>query len=258
MSIRDQGPIVPTITCDFAVASSTFVIADGADTSGFSAGILAGSSIGTLSTTSTTPTSRLFVPREESSDEVSTDTITIVASMFGGTAVLVFLILLVVSEYRRARRRREQPRPSSPDHSWAEATRPHLPSLVVAYATSGRPDANRGVGGTDPIGSPPAPAFPLVPNRRPPSSLLSEPATAIPPYMPQPQTRELIAGSIMEVSTIASRPSTAPSDAPSSAGLMGTFSSCPPSYATSPSHPPSYVTGTRTSSSAHLSYASSS
>ncbi|KAM5541804.1 hypothetical protein V8D89_004533 [Ganoderma adspersum] len=105
--------------------------------------------------------------------------------------------------------------------------------------------------------------WPLVPNRRPPSSLLSEPDTPVSPFATHTRTRERVAASLMDVSTTGSRTSAALSDATSTAEMMRTFStSCPPSYTTRPSPAPSYTTdvtlSAKSSSATRFSYTSSS
>ncbi|PIL27846.1 hypothetical protein GSI_11000 [Ganoderma sinense ZZ0214-1] len=230
------------------VASSSFAINNGADTSCLAVAV--------TSATSTTPSSEpssSTTPLPTTSGRGTGNTGVIAG---GAVAGVVVLIIALLGCRLWARQRKQQLRHP---HNPTEATHRDTPSLYVASGapSPALPFSEKSAGRPDSLDSP------LSPNHRPPSFLLSDPYTPVPPYPSHTQAREQGARLIMDVTTIGSRSSAALSDATSTTGLMRTFSSCcPPSYATRPSLPPSYTTyttrDTMTSRSTHFSYASSS
>ncbi|KAM5541805.1 hypothetical protein V8D89_004534 [Ganoderma adspersum] len=235
-------------------ASSSFVINNGADTS-----CLAAAVVSATSTTSSPGPSNSITPIPTTSTR-RTPNVGVIA---GGAVAGVIVLIIALLGYRvwARRRRRRQHLQAAPPRYPTEATHRSLPPLYVAPANPTYPLTEKDTGRTEPLDNAVDVDSSLSPNRRPSSFLHSgsEPYTPVPPYTSCTPAR----GRNEDVSTIGSRSSAALSDATTTAGLMRTFSStCPPSYATSPSPPPSYATDTARGAtappSAHLSYASSS
>ncbi|PIL27847.1 hypothetical protein GSI_11001 [Ganoderma sinense ZZ0214-1] len=229
----------------FNAASSSFAINDGADTSCLAAIV--------TSTTSTTP-----FPRPSNLPTTSVRSPANTGTIAGGAVAGAAALIMAILGYRTWARRRRQQLPHS--HNPTEAAHRDAPSLYVASGTPSPapPFSEKNAGGTNSLNHIATLDSLLSPNRRPPSFLLSDPCTPVPPYPSHTAALGQGMGSIMDVSTIGSRSSAAVSDATSTAGLMRTLSSCPPSYATRPSAPPSYTTNKTHSTMTQFSYASSS